>query len=73
MLFKVSRKAYVGGDEYLISRHDTGQSFYRGPSISEPIFAALSGKDLAYFDWGYDEATHSVDLDGGEVPAPTEE
>lgn len=73
MLFKVSRKAYVGGHEYLICRHDTGQSLYRGPSIPASISTAMGDRNLAYFDWGYDEAAHSVDLIGGEVPAPTEE
>lgn len=71
MLFKVSRKAYVGGHEYAIHRQDNGSEFYRGPSIPEVIFSVVGDRDVVYFDWGYDAETNSVDLVGGEVPAPS--
>lgn len=72
MIFKVSRKAYSGGHEYLIHKHEDGSEFYRGPSAPEVIAVALKDKDTAYFDWGYDAITNSIDMVGSEVPAPSE-
>lgn len=73
MIFKVSRSAYAGGNEYIVSHHDSGAEFYRGPSVPEVIYEAMGSRPVVHFDWGYDEATNSVDLVGGEVPAPVGE
>jgi len=73
MLFKVSREAYAGGHEYTVRHHPGGQEFYRGPSIPEVVATAVGDRSLVYFDWGYDEATHSIDLVGCEEAAPTQE
>ena len=71
MLFKVSQRAYAGGREYAIHKHDDGTEFYRGPSLPGVVQVALGDREAVYFDWGYDAATNSVDLVGGEVPAPS--
>ena len=70
MLFKVSRRPYTGGQEYLIHKHEDGSEFYRGPSAPEVIAEALKDKDTTYFEWGYDTSTNSTDMIGDEVPAP---
>lgn len=73
MIFKVSRSDYAGGDAYVIRRHADGLEFYQGPSIPDVIYATMVGRAVVYFDWAYDEATHSVSVTDAEVPAPSEE
>lgn len=73
MIFKVTKQPYSGGYEYLVIRHDNGLEFSRGPALPVAIITALGDRNLAYFDWGYDSNSNTVDLVGNEVsePAPT--